>query len=255
MDQSTEMSEHEMSIIRSQMDETRTNLTDKLEQLEQRVTNTVQGAADTVENMKHAVEDTVSSVKNTVQETVTTVKSSLDDTMQSFGDSIHAVGEAFNISHHVERHPWAMMAGATAVGFVGGYLLMSKSEDRRAEERFRHLAASQGRPPENFEHRDSRAGYVPQEPVRRDATRETTRDMRSSSHSNAFLEWLKPATSQIQGLAIGAALGLAKELVNRNLPKPMTGQVNELFDGLTTSLGGQVMRGPLLDQFGKARSS
>lgn len=247
MDQSTEMSEHEMSIIRSQMDETRNSLTHKLEQLEHRVTDTVQGAADTVENMKHAVEDTVSNVKNTVQETVSTVTTSLHDTM-------HSVGEAISISHHVERHPWAMMAGATAVGFVGGYLLMSKSEDRRAEERFRHLAASQGRPPETLEY-DSRAGFVPQEPVRRDATRETTREMRSSANSNAFFDWLKPATSQIQGLAIGAALGLAKELVSRNIPKPMTNQVNELFDGLTTSLGGQVMRGSLLDQLGKGRSS
>jgi len=241
------MSEHEMMVIRSQMDETRSSLTDKLEQLERQVTDTVQGAADTVENMKHAVEDTVSNVKNTVQETVSTVKTSLDDTM-------HSMGEALSIRHHVERHPWAMVAGATAVGFVGGYLLMSKSEDRRAEERFRHLAASQGRPPESS-HYDSRAGFAPQEPVRREAMRETTRNTQSSTQPNAFLDWLKPATNQIQGLAIGAALGLVKELVNRNVPKPMTGQVNELFDGLTTSLGGQVMRGSMLDQFGNGRTS
>jgi ElaB/YqjD/DUF883 family membrane-anchored ribosome-binding protein len=247
MDQSTEMSEHEMSMIRNQMDETRSSLTDKLEQLERQVTDTVQGAADTVENMKHAVEDTVSTVKSTVEETVSTVKTSLNDTM-------HAVGEAFSLSHHVEQHPWAMMAGATAVGFVGGYLLLNKSDDRRAEERFRHLAASQGRPPESFNY-DSRAGFVPQEPVRREATRESTREMRSSAHSNAFMDWLKPATTQIQGLVVGAALGLVKEMVARNVPQPMTSQVNELFDGLTTSLGGQVMRGPLLDQSGKPRTA
>lgn len=249
MDQSTEMSEHEMSIIRSQMDETRSSLTNKLEQLERQVTDTVQGAADTVENMKHAVEDTVSNVKNTVQETVSTVKTSLNDTM-------HSMGEALSISHHVERHPWAMVAGATAVGFVGGYMLLSKSDDRRAEERFRHLSAAQGRPSETPY--DSRSGYVPPEPVRRDASRETTRDMRSSNSggaASAFADWLKPATSQIQSLAVGAALGLFKELVTRNVPQPMTSQVNELFDGLTQSLGGQVIRGSLLDQFGKSKSS
>jgi ElaB/YqjD/DUF883 family membrane-anchored ribosome-binding protein len=246
MDQSTEMSEHEMSVIRSQMDETRSALTDKLERLERQVTDTVQGAADTVENMKHAVEDTVSNVKSTVQETVSNVTTSMHDT-------VHAVGEALSIRHHVERHPWAMMAGATAVGFVGGYILLHKSEDRRAEERFRHLAASQGRPPESSE-LDSRSGFVPPEPVRRDANRETMRGMRSGSGTNAFMEWLKPATSQIQSLAVGAALGLFREMVTRNIPKPMTSQVNELFDGLTTSLGGQVIHGSLLDQFGKSKS-
>lgn len=248
MDQSTEMSEQEMAAIRNQMDETRSSLTNKLEQLERQVTDTVQGAADTVENMKHAVEDTVSNVKNSVQETVSSVTTSMHDT-------VHAVGEALSIRHHVERHPWAMVAGATAVGFVGGYMLLSKSDDRRAEERFRHLAASQGRPPENFR-RDSRDSFVPQESVRRDANRETTREMRSESNgSNAFTEWLRPAATQVQSMAVGAALGLLRELVTRQIPKPMTNQVNELFNGLTTSLGGQVMQGSLLDQFNKPRSS
>lgn len=236
MDQSTEMSSSDMSAIRNQMDETRSALTDKLEKLEQKVTDTVQGAAqsvgDTVENVKHAVEDTVQNVTSSVR------------------DTVHAVGEAFSITHHVERHPWTMVAGATAVGFVGGYLLMHKTRDARADEKFRHLAASQGQvPASNY---DSPARFMSESPPQRSATPATTHDMRSSGHTNAFQEWLKPAVSQVQGLAVGAALGLFRDMLLRSVPKPMSGQVTELVDGLTQSLGGQVIRGSLLDQFPKS---
>lgn len=239
MDQSSEMSSSDMSVIRHQMDETRTALTEKLERLEQKVTDTVQGAVqsvgDTVENVKHVVDDTVESVRSSVQ----SVKSSMQET-------VHAVGEAFSISHHVERHPWAMVAGATAVGFVGGYLLMHKSDDDRADERFRHLAASQGRTPDR--------GYIPDQDFapqpNRSATPAATSSMRTGNgHApNAFTEWLRPAATQVQSLAVGAALGLFRDMLVKAVPPPMSSQVTELVDGLTTSLGGQVVRGNLLDQ-------
>lgn len=239
MDQSAEMSSSDMSAIRSQMDETRTALTEKLEKLEQKVTDTVQGAAqsvgDTVENVKHAVEDTVQNVKSSVR------------------DTVQAVGDVFSISHHVERHPWAMVAGAASLGYVGGYMLMQNSGNARAEEKFRRLAASQGRVPAS--HYDSAPNFMPDIPAPRTATQATTHDMRSSSHSNAFAEWLKPAASQVQSLAVGAALGLVRDMLVRAVPKPMSGQVTELVDGLTNSLGGQVIRGSLLDQLPTSQRS
>ncbi|WP_254507254.1 hypothetical protein [Anatilimnocola floriformis] len=250
MDQSSEISASEMSLIRSQMDETRSALTEKLELLEQKVTDTVQGTVqtvqgtvqqvgDTVENVKAAFEDTVNTVKSTVQDSVDTVKTSVRDTMS-------AVGEALSISHHVEQHPWAMVAGATAVGFIGGYMLMRPSENARADEKFRHLAASQGRMPQS--------GYTPQEaftpePVQRNVSREPAREIRTTTHRGPSVpEWLQPAATQVQSLAVGAALGLLKDMLVRAVPKPMAGQVTEIVDGLTTSLGGQVYRGSLLDQ-------
>lgn len=238
MDQSSEISSNDMSVIRHQMDETRSALTDKLERLEQKVTDTVQGAVqsvgDTVENVKHVVDDTVESVRSSVQ----SVKTSMQDTAQ-------AVGEAFSIPHHVERHPWAMVAGATALGFVGGYMLMSKSGDARAEEKFRHLAASQGRVPEPAYVPER--NFVPQE-SNRSASSSSMRSMQNGNSTNAFQEWLRPAATQVQSLAVGAALGLMRDMLIRAVPKPMSGQVTELVDGLTTSLGGKVMAGNLLDQ-------
>src|SRR4051794_29513643 len=101
--------DNEPEVIRQQMDETRTALTDKLELLEQQVVGTVQDAtsavAETVGTVKQAVQDTVQSVKETVHETVESVK------------------ETFDLKNQVERRPWMMVAGATALGFLGGYLL------------------------------------------------------------------------------------------------------------------------------------
>ena len=52
-----------------------------------------------------SVEGTVASVKETMQASVDTVKESLD------------------LKGRVERHPWAMLGGAVATGFLGGWLL------------------------------------------------------------------------------------------------------------------------------------
>jgi ElaB/YqjD/DUF883 family membrane-anchored ribosome-binding protein len=248
MDQSSEMSAHEMSAIRHQMDETRSALTDKLERLEQKVTDSVQGTVqtvtDTVQGTVQSVGSTVENVRHAVEDTVNSVKTSVRDT-------VHAVGEAMSISHHVERHPWAMVAGATAVGFIGGYLLMKPSENARADEKFRHLAASQGRVPET---RLPPNQSFNAEPVTRSATRETMSDMRGGQHTISFPDWLKPAATQVQSLAVGAALGLMRDMLVRSVPKPMTAQVTEIVDGLTTSLGGQVFRGSLLDQLPTQKS-
>jgi len=241
------MSGGEMSAIRNQMDETRTALAEKIELLEKQVTNTVQGAAqsvgDTVETVKQTVGDTVETVKHAVEDTVNSMKTSVQE-------SIHAVGEAFSIKHHVENHPWPMMAGAVAVGFVGGYMMFNRSENQRAEDKFRRLASSQGRPPEQqYGAYEPSPSAMPAAPRR--ASNGSMRDMRGSSSSNAFQEWLRPATQQLQSLAIGAALSVLRDVITRAVPKPMEGQITEMVNGLTSSLGGQVIRESLLDHVGQ----
>src|SRR5437868_9061606 len=101
--------DNETEVIKQQMEETRESLSEKLGALEQHVLSTVQDTTDsvtnTVETVKDAVQGTVSSVKETVADTVDTVK------------------EAFDVRQQVERYPWAMLAGAVFVGYVGGRLL------------------------------------------------------------------------------------------------------------------------------------
>jgi ElaB/YqjD/DUF883 family membrane-anchored ribosome-binding protein len=99
----------EPEVIREQMAETRTALTDKLETLEQQV-------MDTVTETTSAVTDTVESVKEAVEETVTAVK----DTVQ---DSVQAVKNTFDLPRQMNRHPWLFLGASVAVGYLGGRLL------------------------------------------------------------------------------------------------------------------------------------
>jgi len=99
----------EPEVIRQQMEETRSSLTDKIGLLEQTVTEKVQtttaAVTDTVESVKEAVHDTVDTVKNTVSETVGSVK------------------DAFDLRRYVDQYPWASVGAAVGVGVVTGLAL------------------------------------------------------------------------------------------------------------------------------------
>lgn len=103
--------ENETDLIRNQMLETRTALSEKLEALQGQVLATVQGTTETVtetvETVQEAVETTVQTVTDSVQETVETVRHTLD------------------LSEQVNKHPWLMLGGAVFVGYLGGRLLES----------------------------------------------------------------------------------------------------------------------------------
>src|SRR5687768_2848245 len=115
-------------VIKQQMAETRESLADKLETLENKVIgtveNTTQSVANTVESVTDAVQDTVATVKGTVHDTVEAVKGGVHDTVET-------VREAFDIRQQVDRHPWAMLCGSVALGFIGGYLLTPPRRDSR----------------------------------------------------------------------------------------------------------------------------
>jgi ElaB/YqjD/DUF883 family membrane-anchored ribosome-binding protein len=205
--------ENEPEVIRQQMQETRTSLTEKLEALEQQVTGTVQEA-------KAAVTDTVTTVKDAVTGTVDAVKDTVQDTVES-------VKETLDLRRQVERHPWAMLGGSVAAGFVGGCLFDLAAEELNYATRRRRSAA--------FTHRNG-APLLP-----------------AASERAAGPSWMEELADkfhdeigQLKGLAIGAALGVARDLLAQSTPDNLRGQVTELLDSITTKLGGQPMRGPVL---------
>src|SRR5947208_14305774 len=103
-------------VIRQQIEDTRSSLTDKLETLEAEVKGTVQSDRDTVESAKEAVESTLSSAKETVEDTISSVK----DTVAS---ATETVKRTFDIPYQVDRHPWAMLGLSAVAGCLCGALL------------------------------------------------------------------------------------------------------------------------------------
>src|SRR5262249_27050982 len=98
----------EEEIIQQQMAETRASLTEKLETLEQKVVGTMEEATS-------AVSETVDVIKDSVQGTVTAVN-------ETVKESVETVKDWFDVSGHVQVHPWLAMGGSVAAGYCLGTL-------------------------------------------------------------------------------------------------------------------------------------
>lgn len=200
----------EPEVIHQQMEETRAALADKLETLEHQVTDTVSAATN-------AVTETVETVKDAVGETVETVKESVKTT--------------FDFAGHMDRHPWWFMGGAVAVGYIGGRLL-------------NEAAAA---PPA----RVSRPSY---EPLAQGVTPERVGErFRSEMAQPEQPSWLSILTSrfgreidQVKSLAIGAAIGMARDALVQAAPETLQPQLKDVINDITEKLGGKAFAEPVL---------
>ena len=233
---------NEPEMIRQQMDDTRTALTDKLEVLEQQVKDTVQGASS-------AVTETVGSVQDMVQDTVQTVKDSMHETVESVKDTL-------NIKNQVDRRPWTMLAGATALGFLGGYLLPGRgSGQARGSSRGASSApavraqpawARNGMPAEQHAVADERTNG-------RDAAANSAPD--EPGWIANLGDTFQAEISQLKGLAIGTLLGIVRDIVVESVSEPLERQVEEVINGITVKLGGQLIRDRILPERSESESA
>jgi ElaB/YqjD/DUF883 family membrane-anchored ribosome-binding protein len=208
---------NEPEVIRQQMEETRSGLKDKLETLEQQVKDTVQDATD-------AVSDTVQTVKETVQDTVATVKETVEGTVES-------VKETFNLSKHVQEHPWPAFACAAAAGFVGSRLLLRLQPDSAtpsAAPTYTPLVGSAAAPIAPPAQRSSWWSWL-------------------TDHYGDELHKLK-------GLAVATAGGILREMLTESLQPEFAQRLKEVIDGFTTKLGGEPIQGPILQSPSSASS-
>jgi ElaB/YqjD/DUF883 family membrane-anchored ribosome-binding protein len=115
-------------VIEQEMEATRASLTDKVAALEQQVLGTIQNASDTVSNI-------VDTVKTVVPDTLHSVKDTLTESVEEVSAKVKS---AFDLERHTREHPWAMVGGAAAVGFVTGLMVFRD----RSEPSFTRLAAA-----------------------------------------------------------------------------------------------------------------
>jgi ElaB/YqjD/DUF883 family membrane-anchored ribosome-binding protein len=136
-------------VIREQIEETRSSLTEKLETLEAEVKGTVESA-------KEAVQETFETAKETVQDTISSVK----ETMHNASETVK---RTFDLPYQVDRHPWGMLLLSFAGGLVGGAFLggRMRSPRRRAlpvEGTFARPTQEEPRRPGFFDRLASRLG-------------------------------------------------------------------------------------------------
>lgn len=215
----------EPEVIRHNMEETRASLADKLETLENQVVETVQGAtsamADTVDSVKLAVQDTVDSVKETVE------------------DTVHSVRNTFDLERQMHRHPWAVLGGSMAVGYIVGHLVSNR----------RHHWSDDGYYPGSRMTRAVETGLsglaesppASQAPVAK-AGAGATALAESASWLADVAKPFEPELQKLKGLAIGSLMGLVRNVVIDAMPPGLKPQVGEVLDSFTTKLGGQPVR-------------
>lgn len=212
MDNQSAVADHP-EVIRQQMEETRTSLTDKLETLEQTLKDTVTDATD-------AVSETVQSVKDAVQETVGTVKDTVQDTVASVKDT-------FDVASHVRERPWTMLLGATAIGFVGGKLLGGGSRP--------HAAPAAAMPGATL------ATSYPPAPAPA-----PVQAAPRPSWLERLAEYYGDELGKLKGLALATACGLVRDSIAASVTPAVGERITEVIDDLTTKMGSRPIPGPIL---------
>jgi len=236
--------ENEPEVIRKEMQDTRTSLTEKLEALSQQVTGTVHDARaamlDTVDTFRGVVTETVSTVKEQVTGTVDTVKQQFTGTVDSMKEqvagTVDSVKETFDLEHHVVNHPLAMVGGAVALGYLGGVML-NRLGGPATYRRALPMPAEPQRP--------SHASNAFTPPP---ATLAATAPPRSlEAMLPGFLQSFEPEIKQLKSVAIGAVFGILRDLVQQRLPPNLNEPVTRVVNDLTTKMGGTPVQGHLLD--------
>jgi len=220
--------ENETDVIRNQMLETRTALTEKLEALEDKVVSTVQGTTD-------SVTETVQSVTEAVQDTVNNVSESVQDTVES-------VKSTFDISKHVESYPWAMFGGAVMMGYLGGRMLPMPSSSTLSQVASTTATAMGGA----LSTAASNVGqsFTSQPGSSMGQSSPSSYEATPSSHPEGsdfmggLADSFAPVVNQLEGLAISAVTGLLGKMALSSAPEGFKDQLKGWIDQVTTTLGG-----------------
>jgi ElaB/YqjD/DUF883 family membrane-anchored ribosome-binding protein len=175
MDQQTDV-----GVMREQIEETRSSLTEKLETLEAEVKETVESARETVR-------ETISSVTGTVHDATETVKRNLD------------------LEYQIHQHPWAMLglsllSGVALGAFLGGRM----SPGRRAA---RGMSEGSVEPPE-------RARSAPAAPRSRPAHEEPKRP----GFMDKLTSQIGDEVEKAQDLAIATLVGVVRNVAKKSIP-------------------------------------
>ena len=245
----------EQDELRQQIDDSRAALTEKLEMLEEKVADTVQMATASVTEATASVVETVHNATVSVSETVESVNAAVQGTVENVrhtvSDTVESVKGTFDLPQHVRKHPWAMLAGAVALGYVGGrYLLptgVAKSPSGRPLGMNLQTAGPEAATysvPESFASNKARSenGSV------NHATSNGT-----TAHTSWFgqlADTFGPEIAKLEELAIGASLGLVRDLVSDAVPPALREQIVEVVDGFTEKLGGKCLPVPVVSPIG-----
>jgi len=214
--------DQEPEVIRQNIEDTRSDLTRKIEVLEQEVMGTVN-------NTTTAVAETVESVRDSVETTVENVRETIENT-------VDAVRDTFDLNLQTRRHPWGVVGGSVLAGYVLGSLLPSGRSNGNT------ASPWQSTPKSGPLRQPAYAASVSSLPPAPEQ-----RSQRPSMLAK-LTEQFAPEIQQIKGVAIGVAAAAIRDLIKDKVPEALQSHVQDMIHNVTHKLGGEDIKGPILPQ-------
>jgi len=201
----------EPDVIRQDIEQTRSALTEKLETLEEEV-------KDTVRSAKETVEETIENVTETVQETVETVQ------------------RTFDLEYQMQQRPWVLIGGSVAAGLVAGYVADNlRPQAASWQESGRNVPPPPPSMAEGGGAWGSQQAYYA--PPRREGP----------TFFQSLLGRFDKEIGMVKELAIGYATGVLRDMIKEALPA-VKDRIEQVMDSATTKMGGKPVEGPVFPE-------
>jgi ElaB/YqjD/DUF883 family membrane-anchored ribosome-binding protein len=234
-------SEADVTQIHEEIDKTRSDLTEKLETLEEQVRGTVLGATEkveeTIEQVTSTVQETVEQVKSTVGETVEQARSAVNTTVEN-------VRQTFDLEYQMQVRPWTMLCGSLCVGLLAGALVGRQSRRRHVGGNRAPAFRGMGR----FRPLDTPAveQYVSGTPP----AAEPPRESQGPGILSQLYHQFEPEIMQVKEMAIGYAAGMLRDMIKEAVPV-LKDKIEDVMNRATTKVGGEPVHGPVLQSCGE----
>jgi len=168
---------------------------------------------DTVQGATHAVTDTVETVKESVR------------------DSVHSMQTNLDPIHQADRHPWTMFAVSLGAGYAIGKVLEGGSAPRSTVI-------------------DQPAAWPHPSPATGASSHGAPHNGTASSFVQNIVKPLEPDFRRLKEIGIGMLFGVVRDFLHDVAPEPMRERLHEVVDDVTRKMGGEPVKGSILDSLG-----
>jgi ElaB/YqjD/DUF883 family membrane-anchored ribosome-binding protein len=234
-------SEPNVTDLHNEIDKTRSDLTDKLQTLEEQVRGTVLGATE-------KMEETIEQVTSSVQETVEQVRSTVGDTVESarsaVSNTVEGVRQTFDLGYQVRVRPWTMVCGSLCAGLLAGALVGRQTRGRN----FRRFASDTVR--DVGESLSSATSAARQYATGSRPAGEAPAAEQGPGFLSQLFHQFEPELESVKEMAIGYAVGMLRDMVKEAVPA-LRDKIEEVMNRATTKIGGEPVRGPVLQPSGE----
>jgi hypothetical protein len=135
-------------------------------------------------------------------------------TVESVTDSVKSARDSVDLKLQVRRRPWTLVAGAVALGLLGGY----RSRPRERRPTMRNGAASAAPPNQAFASPEQCA-CVPHDNNGAAASRPRT-DAAATRWAKSMGHTLDPEFARLKSFAVGVIAGLARDALMKHASQP-----------------------------------